>query len=178
MLTGIASSSRFSQRRSMYELTAIHLKGRMGRGLDNMGLLTDFIVATREDALQYTAFFESGNPLPPDRFQIAAHKNFTDLSLGILWAALCNEEWRVERHELEHLGEPTEGGPWLFHFPVEFTRLLSSVDSAALDRIAGAWVGEDVPGNADELKPVLHDLRNLAGQARLNGKDLCLWVSL
>jgi hypothetical protein len=143
-----------------------------------MGLLADFVVATREDALQYPAHFECENPLPPGRFQIAAYKNFTDLSLGKLWAALCDEEWRADRHKLELLGEPREEGPWLFRFPTEFVHLLSSMNGAAIDRLAEVWEDKEAPGKVNELKPVLRDLRYLAGEARLVGKSLYLWSSL
>jgi hypothetical protein len=143
-----------------------------------MGLLANFIVATREDALKYDTHLESESPLPPGRFQIAAYKNFTDLALGKLWAALCDEEWRVDRHRLEYMGDPREEGTWLFRFPTEFVHLLSSMNGDGMDRIAGAWMSEEVPGNADELKPVLRDLRYLAGEARLADKNLFLWLSL
>jgi hypothetical protein len=150
-----------------------------------VGFLVDFVVATPEDALQYGSFIENGEPIPPDRFQVASYKNFMPHALGMLWVVLRHEQWDAEHHDLEHVshtegGESwshTEGGEsWLLRFPDEFVHRLSALNEADLHQVADAWVNpREVPGNSDELLPVLQDLKQLATQAEMYGRNLYLW---
>lgn len=142
-----------------------------------MGLIADFIVASPDDALRYRVLL--GRPLPPDRYELAEYKNFTTLALEKLWALLLGEEWDVDRHRLETIAIWENGEQWLFRFPEEFVHLLSGLDPSVMRRTAQAWVDpREVPGNADELMPVLYDFRRLATQARQKNKGLYLWGSL
>jgi len=142
-----------------------------------MGLIADFVVAAPEDALQYESLLERGNAVPPDRYQRAQYKNFTPLALGFLWAILRSEKWDVERHRLEDVSHTDE--TWLQRFPDELVNLISTCDEAAASTVTEAWAQhEEVPGNSDELRPVLVDLKHLAIQAQKRGQRLYLWVSL
>lgn len=142
-----------------------------------MGLLADFVVATPEDAFQYESFLEHSNQVPPDRFRRAQYKNFTPLALGLLWAILRHEKWDVERHGLEDVSHTDE--TWLQRFPEELVNLISMLDEAAASSVADAWAqNKEVPGNSNELEPVLLDLKHLAIQAQKSGQSLYLWVSL
>ena len=144
-----------------------------------MGLLADFLVATPEDALQYASLIREGKPVPPNRFERAMYKNFTPLAMGMLWATLQNVKWEVRRHRLEHVYHTEGGQSWLQRFPVDFVRLISALDEKAVTRTADAWAtAEEVPGNSDELQPVLLDLKRLAIEAQKSGRDLYLWGSL
>ena len=141
--------------------------------------LADFVVATPEDALQYESLLEDEKPLPPDRFQRAEYKNFTSLALEMLWAILRHEEWDVRRHRLEHVSHREDGGTCLDRFPDELVHLISALNEATESRVADAWArAEEVPGNSDELRPVLRDLKHLATAAQASGRSLYLWVSL
>ena len=121
-----------------------------------MGLLADFVVATPEDALKYESFLEHGNWVPADRFRRAQYKNFTPLALGFLSAILRHEKWDVERHGLEDVSHTDE--TWLQRFPEELVNLISMLDEAAANRVADAWAqNKEVPGNSNELEPVLLD---------------------
>jgi len=142
-----------------------------------VGLLSDFIVATPEDALQYERLFMEGKQLPPDRFQLAEYKNFTPLALEMVWAILRHEKWDAKIHALEHVAHTEE--TWLFRFPDEFMHRLAALSEADQDWVAVAWVNpEEVPGNADELRPVLRGLQRLAALAEKSGKSLYLRGSL
>lgn len=143
-----------------------------------MGILADFIVAAPEDALDYGTLVREGRPVSPDRFQRAEYKNITPLALGMLWAILRHEKWDVKRHRLEDVWHADNGEEWLFRFPDELTELLAALGEAAINADAHAWVGREVPGNADELKPVLRDLKELANQAQQQCRNLYLWGSL
>jgi len=143
-----------------------------------VGILADFVVAAPEDALEYGTLIREGRPISPDRFQRAEYKNFTPLALGTLWAILRHEKWDVKRHWLEDVWHADNGEEWLFRFSDELTELLAALDEAAINADADAWVGREVPGNAEELKPVLRDLKELAVQAQQRRRSLYLWGSL
>ncbi len=144
-----------------------------------MGLLADFFVATPEDALKYGAFVQNGDPIPTDRFQVAPYKNFTPLALEMLWAILRHEQWDVKRHNLEHVFHAVGGESWLFRFPDELVQRLSALKEADLHQVANAWAHPpEVPGNSDELLPVLLDVKQLALQAQMYGRSVYLWGSL
>ena len=141
-----------------------------------MGFFADFIVAMPEDALQYGSFVQNGTPIPSDRFQVASYKNFMPHALGMLWAVLRHEQWDAKRHRLEHISHTEGGESWLFRFPDELVHRLSALHEADLHQVAEAWVDpREVPGNSDELLPVLRDLKQSAIQAHVNGRNLYLW---
>jgi hypothetical protein len=145
-----------------------------------MGLLTDFVVASSKDALQYESHVLEGTPIPPDRFQHACYKNFTPLAVEMLWASLRGEPWDVERHSLEHVYHTGDGETWLERFPDELVHRLSALNEADQDQVADAWARaeEEVPGNSEELRPVLRDLHQLAIHAQKTGRSMYLWGSL
>jgi hypothetical protein len=144
-----------------------------------VGLLADFVVATPEDALQYAPLVQNGKPVPPDRFQRARYKNFTPLAVEMLWAILRHEQWDVRHHRLEHVSHTEGGESWLERFPDELVHRLSALNEADQNLVADAWArAKEVPGNTDELRPVLRDLRHLAAQAETSGRSLYLWGSL
>jgi hypothetical protein len=107
----------------------------------------------------------------------AEYKNFTPIALGMLWAILRREKWDARRRDLEHVCRAENGESWLLRFPDELTHLLSVLDEPTVDAVAKAWVNREVPGNSEELKPALRDLKRLAAQAQKNGGTLYLWGS-
>jgi hypothetical protein len=144
-----------------------------------VGLLADFFVATPEDALQYGTFVQNGEPIPADRIQVVSYKNFTPLALERLWAILRREEWDVKRHNLEYVFHSEDGESWLFRFPNEMVQRLSALKETDLHQVAGAWVNPpEVPGNSDELLPVLMDLKQLAARSQMHDRNVYLWGSL
>jgi hypothetical protein len=144
-----------------------------------VGILADFIVATPEDALQYESRVYSRQPIPPDRYQQAEYKNFTPLSVQMLWAILRQEQWNVRRHRLEHIHHAEGGESLLDRFPDELVHRISALSEADQSQIADAWArNKEVPGSSEELQPVLRDLHHLAIQALTTSKGLYLWCSL
>jgi hypothetical protein len=96
----------------------------------------------------------------------------------MLWAILRHEQWDAERHRLEHVSHTEGGESWLYRFPDEMVHRLSALNEADLHQVADAWVHREVPGNSDELLPVLQDLKQLAVLAQMYGRNLYLWGSL
>jgi len=144
-----------------------------------MGLLADFVVTSPSDALQYASLLREGNSLPAQRFERCEYKNYTPLSLGLLWALLANEKLDAKRHKLETVRIADGGHTWLLRFPDEFTKLIADVDEQLIRRIAHTWANEDdVPGDGEDNVPVLKDVKRLAIQAQIKGHNLYLWGSL
>ena len=144
-----------------------------------MGLIADFFVASPSDALRYASFVKAGDTIPEEPIEKCEYKNYTNLSLGLLWAALRNETWNVECHDLVVVNIADDGGSWLFRFPDEFVSLITNIDEGAVKRIAGAWADHvDVPGDGPDNEPVLLDLKRLATHAQQQGRQLYLWGSL
>jgi hypothetical protein len=144
-----------------------------------MGLLADFVVASPSDALQYASLMREGNSLPAHRFESCEYKNYTPLSLGLLWALLANEKWDAKRHKLETVTIADGGHTWLLRFPDEFAKLIVEIDERKIQRIAYTWADDDdVPGDGADNEPVIEDLKRLAIQAQIKGHNLYLWGSL
>jgi hypothetical protein len=145
-----------------------------------MGLLADFVVASPSDALKHASFVGAGDALPAERFERCEYKNYTSLSLELLWALLlCNEKWDAKRHKLETVSIADGGGSWLFRFPDEFVNLIADLDVGATNRVADTWADHaEVPGDGVDNEPVLLDLKRLAVHAQTNGRNLYLWGSL
>jgi len=142
-----------------------------------VGLLSDFVVATSEDALQYESFVPYGDRVLPDHFWRSHYKNVTPLALEILSAILRDEEPDAGLHRLEHVFHTEQ--TWLFRFPDELASLIAALDERTAAQVADAWArcGE-VVSSPDELRPILLDLNHLSGQAQRSRCSLYLWVSL
>lgn len=147
-----------------------------------MGTISDFFVATREDAAQYPqrlAAFSNGRPIPPDCYEIASYKRIIPPAPELLWAMLLREAWDPERQKLEHIYHAEDGSEILERFPEAFVHLLAALDDTELDRIAALWAGiPEVNSSFEEIQPLLRDLRRLAALASGSGKGLYLWLSL
>jgi hypothetical protein len=144
-----------------------------------MGLLTDFIVASPNDALNYASFISAGEVVPRERFERCEYKNYTDLALGQLWAILSNEQQDAKRHALEAVRIGEQGETWLFRFPDAFVGLIADLEQAAIKTTAQTWSeSEEVPGGVDDNEPTLTDLIRLAKYAQSSGRSLYLWGSL
>lgn len=139
-----------------------------------MGLISDFIVANPEDALQYEQFMQAGQV---DRFEIAEYKNYTPLALEMLWAILSGEECDVGRYSLEHVAHSEGGETVLERLPDELVGRIACLDDSAVDAIAEKWgLRYEVPGDGEDQKPMLRDLRRLAAHSLRQEKGLYIWI--
>ena len=141
-----------------------------------MGQLADVFIAEPEDALAYEDLQNKGE-LPADRFERAEFKGLSDLELTTLWALMQNEEWDLDQHNLEVIGEP--GETWLFRFPSTFIEALASLNQADISRVAPLWADtEELQWEPSEAQEVIEELVRLARLARDTSKPLFLWGSL
>jgi hypothetical protein len=142
-----------------------------------VSILSDFFVATPNDALEYESLLLAAEPVPNERFTTVSYQGFTSLELGFLWAHLERQAWDVERHGLEHVSHGEEGETWLERFPDEFVRLLSDLEQPAA--LASLWAQhEELNAEPEDLMPFLGDLKRLAQLAQSSRKALYLWGSL
>lgn len=146
-----------------------------------MGLLADFIVASLDDAQEYASAATSGGNIAhlEQRILRSEWKNYTDLSLGALWAILRGETFTVERHHLEIISIAPNHESWLFRFPNDFVDRLASLEETEVSRLATMWTeSEEVPGADADNKPALLELQRLAHTAKSQNRCLLLWGSL
>lgn len=146
-----------------------------------MGILSDFFVATPEEALRYANRIEEpdeGDEIE-ELLDPVQYKRFTDIEISTLWAILEGSEWDADRHNLEYVEIGEDSDAWLNRFPHELTVLLSRLDEESLGPVLARWADtEELACDADELHPVMEDLRRLASEAVANRKSVYLWGCL
>jgi len=147
-----------------------------------MGLLSDFFVASEEEATRYADRMNEDDQgkATASHVRPAQYKGLTDLEVGTLWAILEGKEWDADLHELENdEGGDDEGDAWLFRFPDRLVQLLAHAEHSALESALHQWAEtEELQVDADELRPVVLDLQRLAKQAIAEQKSVYLWGSL
>lgn len=146
-----------------------------------MGLLSDFFVADGDDALRYANRAQEDDAGHAIALQLrpAEYKGFSDLELGTLWAILDQQEWDVDRHELELIGDPADSddAAFLFRFPDALVQRLADASAAALEAAAAEWAAtEELDAEVEDIAPVVQTLQRLAGQALGEQKSVYLWV--
>lgn len=144
-----------------------------------MGIISDFVVATREDALLYYQRWLTADGRIPPGLQRAEYKNYLTPQLNMLWADLNGEPWDLKRHRFEHICHEDDGSQILDRFPDAFVSLLAGVDDARLSEALVIWAQrEEVVGTAEDHVPAMHELRSLAQSAGTSGKGVYLYLSL
>jgi hypothetical protein len=146
-----------------------------------MGILSDFFVATPEEALRYANRIEE----PDEGAEIeelldpVQYKRFTDLEISTLWAILEGNDWDVDRHALEYIEIGEDNEAWLNRFPDELTSLLAKLEPDSQAAVLEAWAStEELACDPAELQPVVDDLQRLASEAAASEKSVYLWGCL
>ena len=146
-----------------------------------MGMLADFFVATRQDALHYAKRDADADEGEDIRIRLAPaeYKGFTGLEIGTLWAIFEGAEWEVDRHMPESLFLGEESASWLEEFPSELIQLLANATSEDVAKAASAWaITEELNCSPGDLAPVVADLQSLSRKAIAEGKAVYLWGCL
>ena len=140
-----------------------------------MSLLSDFFIATENDALTY-----DGDPAFPasDRVQL---NRITPLEAAGLLEALRGGGDSIEMISEFPLLTPQDAEAWTMGVPEDFvTRLAELPESSVLD-IAGSFADitvEELGWSAEDASSMVADLRMLARRAREVQKPIFLWNSL
>jgi hypothetical protein len=147
-----------------------------------MGVLSDFFIATPEQAARYARCIEEEDEGQEIRtlLQPREWKRFTGLEFGTLWAILEGETWNVKKHRLAHVEHGDEGEWWLERFPPRLIQLLATLDGAQRQSALELWAKTDeLRCDPGELDPVLSDLQELARRIPETGEtSLYMWGSL
>jgi hypothetical protein len=144
-----------------------------------MGVLTDFVVARREQAEQV---LRSVNPA--EEFDSLDAKGINPDTLAALYAILSGE-----LHDQDFVGEPFlfEENPesrWVFEVPARLVSLLAAMGPKRLDDVASAWAAlrweiEFAFGwTVEEVRAVLAGLADLCREAQAKDQSVLMWVCL
>lgn len=169
-----------------------------------MGILCELFVSTRDDAFKFERRLEEA---AAPRYIRAEAKGLESVDIEVLWSALVDQPFDPKRHRLEDLYFASHhtsgfgllkqrflilkamareflgadiGSSWLYRFPPELVRLLSSVQRESLGTISEKWLSGMGRSSrtASELEQVLLDLQRLARHAQQAGRPMFMWGSV
>jgi len=143
-----------------------------------MGILSDFFIATPEQAVRYAKRYDEpdkGNAIT-QLLKPLELKNLTGLEMGTLWAILEGVEWDVDKHMPEVVLHDDCSG--VERFPDELIRLLVRADKTEIESVCSAWAAtEELHCSPSDVLPVLQSIQALAVRSEREGKSLYLWTS-
>jgi hypothetical protein len=148
-----------------------------------MGMLTDFFVASADDAARYDEIVNNGeweeeesSALP--LLERVEHRGFTGIELSALWALIEGMECS-SKHMLSTGPVSEESEAIVERFPQPFVELLEALSDSQINELSSSWAGaEGIQHDAEELVDILSDLRRLARKATSSGKNLYIWYAL
>ena len=148
-----------------------------------MGILPELVVAPKSEAASI-----AGSDSPSRYWEGIVWKGLDQIKLASLWCILKGDQIHVENvlarsEQIELTAEVSENGPWVFAIPEELREILADLageDADKIHEVTREW------GTTDELKDweysdvagLLQAVIDLADGAKLNGKDLLLWICL
>jgi hypothetical protein len=144
-----------------------------------MGVLTDFVVADREDAQRVC-----DSDCPSQDFAGLDAKGIDTVKLGTLYAILTGGEFDPSFMDRASLCSGGEEGPWVFEVPADLVQRLARLNARQLLSVAAQWAAteefsarfDNWPGDA--VRQVLEDLAGLCRRAAEDGKAVQMWMSL
>jgi hypothetical protein len=133
-----------------------------------MGVISDFIIATEPEALEYS---RSQTGVPPS--DVLGAKNITCVELSTLFAILKGEEWKEEFLDLfPFVGDTTSGVTLVAGALVE---RLTDFDYD-LDEVSTHWAAtEEMQWEPEEARGLIDDLAQHALKSQRLGKPVYLW---
>ena len=139
-----------------------------------MGVLAEFFVSTKEQALQY----DSEAKLPTD--DVCQSGNINSLHISTLLAILQKEEWGEDIMDLFVTVVERDGGEEIVEqLPDEFIRLFAPLGSADLRAAVVEWAKtEEVSVEPAEIEPFVIELQTLAKNALATNRPMFLWNCL
>jgi hypothetical protein len=147
-----------------------------------MSILADIFVSTPEAAADYGASHRRGRSAHIAKYQPVEYSGLTPLEFGTLWALIADEQWSAKSHMLEEVSYGEGNESWLFRFQVPYVSLLAGLTDANVDRHAAAWANSEElklsGATADDVRPIVNELRRLAIDAQGSNKGMYLWGSL
>ena len=132
-----------------------------------MGVIADFIVATEQEALEYSRS-QSGIPSA----DLVESKGISAVELSTLLAILNGDEWREEMLDLFTFVPESE---YLTLVSDKLLNRLTDFDYD-LNLVSADWAAtEEMGWDADEARMLIDELTQLAVTAKRRGKPIYLW---
>jgi hypothetical protein len=148
-----------------------------------MGVLSELVIASRSEAAS-VAESES----PTRTWQGVVWKGLDQIKLASVWCLLDSEPLQVDNvvecsMQFELLAETTENGPWVFAVPSacrDKLAELSGDDEGEIQAVVRDWAATDelIDWDQSDVAELLQSIIQLADTAKLEGKDLLLWIDL
>ncbi|MCG8408380.1 MAG: hypothetical protein MI923_24530 [Phycisphaerales bacterium] len=140
-----------------------------------MAILSDFYVADNDVAARHRG--DARNQIDTDRVQ---WKGITPLELSILRAIVHRTEWQDEDMDAFDCILDVDSGSRMIHrLPDDLRDRLSRVDEQEIERLASEWSATDeLECQADDIRPLLVDLRRLSQSAKVATGGVYLWNCL
>ena len=138
-----------------------------------MGLLAEFIVATKEEAENYNGF---NHP----QSHTAKYKGLTELELGYLVDITQNKEIDYEKfHDFETIKIEDDGERVTTLIRDDLTENISNATNETIAKWAAIWcTADELQCSPEDLIPVLNDLKKLSQLSIQENKKLYLWNCL
>lgn len=140
-----------------------------------MGVLSDIIVATEEEARSGAADIHVDSP---DRLDL---KGIDIVPLAALHCILSRRERDFSAiDEFPLVFQESDQGPWISRFPDIFSANLARLDPDGLEEAAQCWaaIGELDGLGVEGAKNVIRWLTSLVARAAEQGKHVYCWMSL
>lgn len=139
-----------------------------------MGLLTELLIGTEDDAKAYA---ESRGTRPPAAVGRVALGDLTNLEFEMLWAILENKAWDASTHALREVWHGANS--FLFEFPNRYVSTLMVLNPRNVTSASVAWSATDeMRATPQEVVPIIEQMVLLARLVASSHNRLFLWFSL
>jgi hypothetical protein len=142
-----------------------------------VGVLTDLVVARREDAQRVCKSSEPGHG-----FHGIEAKRIDPVTIATLHAIVLGVEFDHSLVNGELLASGGEDGPWVSEVSPQLVELLAKLDSQALQLVGDQWSQteefEFAGWSSADVHAVLRQMAQLAQRAVAEKKSILLWVCL
>lgn len=143
-----------------------------------MGILTDFVVATDNDAV---AIGEAVRPA--DQWPTLESKGVETIKLSTLYCAATNAQYTDDiQASFSLVAGNEEEGPWVFKFPPEILAAIAGIGQSDIPAIAASWAATEelqMDGwSKEDAAQFIKELQTYAQKALGSGASLFLWLSL
>jgi hypothetical protein len=139
-----------------------------------MGLLTELLIGTEDDAKAYAD--SRGTRLPAAVGRVALG-DLTSLEFETLWAILENKAWDARMHALREVWHGADS--FLFAFPARYVSTLTTLEPSSVASASVAWSATDeMRATPQEVVPIIEQMVLLARAVASSDNQLFLWFSL
>jgi hypothetical protein len=156
---------------------ARELAASLDAEFQEMPMLADFVVASRDDAQRVC-----DSTCPSRDFSGLDAKGIDTVKLGTLHAMLAGEDFDPSFMNESSLCSGGDDGPWVFEVPEDLVQRLSRLDANETASVAAEWANteefERDNWSPDSVRRVLEGFSGLCRRAEAQGKPVLMWISM